>query len=107
MLLHLVDLSNADGGIGDIAADLSTVETELRAFNEELLGRPRLIVGSKMDSAVPERREELRRDAESRGLPYLEISSATHDGIPDLVAELSRKLQAARAEERPEGRENP
>jgi GTP-binding protein len=95
VLLHLVDLSNPDG---DSGADLATVETELRAFNEELLGRPRLIVGSKRDSAVPERQEELRRGAEERGLPYLEISSATNEGIAPLIAELSRSLQASRAE---------
>ena len=91
VLLHLVDLSNPEG---DAAVDLSTVETELQAFNEDLLRRPRLIVGSKLDSAVPERQEELRREAETRGLPYLEISSATNDGIPALIAELSRSLQA-------------
>jgi GTP-binding protein len=95
VLLHLVDLSNPEG---DAAADLSTVEAELNAFNEELLTRPRLIVGSKLDSAVPERQEELRREAEKRGLSYLEISSATNHGIPALIAELSRSLQAAREE---------
>jgi GTP-binding protein len=98
VLVHLVDLSNPDTEESTAATDLATVETELRAFNEELLGRPRLIVGSKMDSAVPERREELRREAESRGLPYLEISSATHEGIPALIRELSRSLQESHAE---------
>jgi GTP-binding protein len=101
VLVHLVDLSSPDTGEGTAAADLATVETELRAFNEELLGRPRLIVGSKMDSAIPERQEELRRGAEERGLPYLEISSATNEGIPPLISALSRNLQAARAEENP------
>ncbi|MES1243198.1 MAG: GTPase ObgE [Acidobacteriota bacterium] len=94
VLLHLVDLSNPEG---DAAADLATVETELRAFNEELLERPRFLVGSKMDAVVPERREELRREAAARGLPYLEISSATHDGIATLVSELSRSLREAPA----------
>jgi GTP-binding protein len=93
VLLHLVDLSNTEDGIGDIAADLSTVETELEAFNEDLLRRPRLIVGSKRDSAVPERQEDLRREAERRGLTYLEISSATNEGIPALIAALSRNLR--------------
>ena len=58
MLVHLVDLSNPEGSA---AADLATVERELAAFNPELMERPRLIVGSKLDAAVPERREELRR----------------------------------------------
>ena len=50
------------------------------------------MVGSKLDAALPERRTELRRAAEERGLPYLEISSATGEGVPALVAELSRRL---------------
>ncbi len=93
MLLHLVDLSNPEASA---AADLETVERELAAFNPQLMERPRLVVGSKLDSALPERREELRREAEKRDLPYLEISSATHEGISPLVAELSRRLEASR-----------
>ena len=90
VLLHLVDLSNPEG---DAAADLATVERELAAFKEELMERPRLIVGSKLDSALPERREELRRAAEERGLFHGEISSATGEGVPSLIAELSRRLR--------------
>jgi GTPase len=94
VLLHLVDLSNPEA---PAAEDLATVERELRAFNAELLERPRLIVGSKMDSALPERREELRAAAGERGLPYLEISSATNEGIRALVGELSRRLEEGKA----------
>ncbi len=90
VLLHLVDLSHPEGSAVD---DLTTVEHELAAFNPELMERPRLIVGSKLDAAVPERREELRRAAAERGLPYREISSATHEGISGLVADLSRRLR--------------
>jgi GTP-binding protein len=89
VLLHLVDLSSFEGSA---AEDLSIVEQELTAFNAELMERPRLIVGSKLDAAVPERREELRRAAKERGVPYREISSATHEGIPGLIADLSKRL---------------
>lgn len=89
VLLHLVDLSNPEG---DAATDLVTVERELAAFKEELMERPRLLVGSKLDSALPERREELRRAAKERGLFHMEISSATGEGVPNLIAELSRRL---------------
>ncbi len=90
VLLHLVDLSNPEGSA---AEDLATVEHELNEFNPELLERPRLIVGSKLDSAIPERREELRQAAAERGLPYREISSATNEGIAGLISDLSRRLQ--------------
>ncbi|HEX5714606.1 MAG TPA: GTPase ObgE [Thermoanaerobaculia bacterium] len=90
VLLHMVDLANPEG---DAAVDLVTVERELAAFKEELMERPRLIVGSKLDSALPERREELRQAAEERGLFHMEISSATNEGIHALIAELARRLR--------------
>jgi GTP-binding protein len=94
VLVHLVDLSNPEGSA---AADLATVEAELEAFNPELLERERLVVGSKIDAILPERREELKASAAERGLPYLEISSATQQGVKQLVAELSRRLEAKEA----------
>jgi GTP-binding protein len=93
VLLHLVDLSNPEG---NAAEDLDVVERELTAFNPELMERPRLIVGSKLDSAVPERREELAQAARERGMPHFEISSATNEGVRNVVGELARRLEAAR-----------
>jgi GTP-binding protein len=91
VLVHLVDLS-AESGTSAVA-DLETVEKELDAFNPELLRRPRLIAGSKLDSAVPERREDLRKAAAERGAEYLELSAVTGDGVPELIRRLSRLLE--------------
>ena len=93
VLVHLVDLSGMEMEEGGSAVqDLETVERELEAFNPELMQRPRLLVGSKLDSALPERQEELRRAAAERGLPYLEISAATGEGVRQLVGEMARRL---------------
>ncbi len=89
VLLHLVDLSS---GEHDAGSDLATVEAELVAFNEQLLERPRIIVGSKLDAVDPERRRDLTAAAAERGLPYREVSAATHEGLEELVAELETKL---------------
>jgi GTP-binding protein len=97
VLLHLVDLSGSQGREGSAAGELAVVEAELAEFNPELLERPRLIVGSKLDSGLDERRDELRAAAAERGLPYREISSATGQGIKELIADLSRRLEAAKA----------
>jgi GTP-binding protein len=92
VLVHMVDLSSPETPESTAVDDLETVEREMRAFNEELMERPRIVVGSKLDSALPERREDLRRAAQERGLPYLEVSSATHEGISALVSALARRL---------------
>jgi GTP-binding protein len=89
ILLHLVDLSQGEAGAEE---DLTTVEKELAAFNPELARRTRLIVGSKLDAALPERREELSSAAARRGLPCFEISAATGAGIQSLLGELARRL---------------
>jgi len=104
VLLHLVDLSAYDEAAAgeaatghDAAEDFATVERELGEYSPALLERPRLVVGSKSDAAVPERRAALRAAAEARGLPYFEISSATHTGVRELVAELTRRLRPTAA----------
>ena len=90
ILLHLVDLAD---GQGDAAQALATIEEELAAFDEELMLRPRLLVGTKLDAASEQRQEELRAAAAQRGLRYLEISSVTGRGIDQLVNELRRMLE--------------
>lgn len=96
VLLHLVDLSTIEG---DVADDLEAIEKELGAFRQELLDRPRLIVGSKADAGLPERRQGLRAAAAERGAPYFEISSVTGEGLAVALRELARRLaEAKRAE---------
>jgi GTPase len=90
VLVHLVDLSTAGA---TVEADLATVERELGAFDPGLLRRPRLIVGSKLDAALPERLDELPAAAAARGLDWLAISAATRQGTDRLVAELGRRLR--------------
>ena len=90
ILLHLVDLAD---GQADAAESLETVEEELAAFDRELLARPRLLVGTKLDAAVEARQNELREAATGRGLRYLEISSVTGRGIDQLVSDLRRMLE--------------
>jgi GTP-binding protein len=107
VLLHLVDLSGAyddpqeSSGTGAVR-ELETVEGELAAFRPELLDRPRLIAGSKLDAARGERREALAAAAEERRLPYREMSSVTGQGVRELVQELRRMLAESTLAERPE-----
>jgi GTP-binding protein len=102
VLLHLVDLSASEGSEGNAEADLATVEGEMEAFDPDLMRRPRLLVGSKLDAADPERRRQLAAAAEERGLPLYEISSASGAGIDalcDAVVELLAAEVSAQHEE--------
>ncbi|MEM1202512.1 MAG: GTPase ObgE [Acidobacteriota bacterium] len=120
VLAHLVDLSGGDAAYGvvsedageaptdpaaDAVAELVTIEQELEAFDPALLRRDRVIVGSKLDAALPERAEAVRAAAEERGLRYLEVSSATRVGLGELRALLDRMLQEAKAQEATEAQE--
>lgn len=96
VLVHLVDLAVAAGSAEE---DLVTLEHELEAFNPELTRRTRLVVGSKLDAAVAERREDLRRAAAQRRLPYFEISSATRQGLGPLIDELRQRLRTVSQDE--------
>jgi GTP-binding protein len=92
VLVHLVDLSAE----GSARADFETVEKELHEFDPNLLERERLLVGSKLDAATAERREELEALAREREVPLLEISSATGDGIARLRNTLRTTLKAVK-----------
>jgi GTP-binding protein len=96
LLVHLVDLSRSSSGgdpaAPDVLADLTTVEQELGAFNEDLMRRERIIVGSKLDAAVPGETLKLAAAAAERGLRYFEISSATSLGVRELVSHLFQQL---------------
>jgi GTP-binding protein len=93
VLVHLVDLSAGSPAGGGVDGDLAVVERELGAFDPDLLRRPRLIVGSKLDAALPERLAELPAAAGERGLDWLAVSSATRQGIDRLIADLGRRLR--------------
>lgn len=93
VLLHLVDLGALEGD--DAAGDLATVERELAEFDPTLLERARVIAGSKLDAVRPERQESLRAAAKERDAVYLEFSSATHEGLTELVRALRAALAAS------------
>jgi GTP-binding protein len=92
VLLHFVDLSGDQATGGTAVADLATIEQELESFNPDLLQRPRLIVGTKLDAVQAERSEELRLAAEERDLPYFELSAVSGEGVKELSATIRATL---------------
>ncbi len=98
VLLHLVDLGpQPEGAAVTVEGAFDTVCAELGEFNDDLLRRPRLLCGSKLDIASPERRRGLAELARREGVPKLEISAVEGAGLGCLVRELRRLLDAADA----------
>jgi GTP-binding protein len=89
VLIHLLDGAKP---LQDILNDKAIIERELAAWKEDLVRKPTLLVVSKLD--LPEARvrlEELREHfPDVRG-----ISSATGEGVQDLVYATARAIQEA------------
>jgi GTPase len=91
LLLHLVDVSSVSGR--EPVADYETVNHELASYNPELAARPQFVVATKIDALdEPERLESLKRCAQEDNKPFFAISSATNDGVRELVNAISAKL---------------
>jgi GTP-binding protein len=102
LLLHLVDVSSVSGR--EAVADYNTVNRELASYNAELATRPQFVVATKIDALdEPERLESLKAQAETDGKPFFAISSATGEGVRELVNAISAKLdEIAAANKQPD-----
>ena len=96
ILLHFVDLS-AENTHSPIEA-YQIVRNEMLAFNRDLAEKPEILVGTKKDSADPDRLEELSLFLAKEGRPGLFMSSHTGEGLPDLLSVLSETLPSSPAE---------
>ncbi|MBQ4101731.1 MAG: GTPase ObgE [Oscillospiraceae bacterium] len=91
LLLHLVDVSCADGR--DPIEDYKTINHELSCFSEELANKPQIVVASKTDMSIPEQIEEFKEYVEADGAEFYEISSVTHAGLEPLLKAVWEKLR--------------
>ena len=97
LLLHLVDVSSASGR--DAVSDYETVNRELASYNQELATRPQFVVATKIDALDdPERLESVKRSALKDTKPFFAISSATGEGVRELINAVSAKLEELSAE---------
>jgi GTP-binding protein len=92
LLVHLVDLSQDDRP--SVAAEL--IARELALYSETLAQKPRVVCGSKVDSAVEGASDDLRAWAERHDFHYFEISAVVGTGVQPLVRELAARVRAAR-----------
>jgi GTPase len=89
ILVHLVDLSTGETP----AEDAEVIARELGLYSETLAQKPRMICGSKLDSAIEGNSEALRRYAERNDYPYIEVSAVTGTNVRELIRMLARVVR--------------
>jgi GTPase len=92
VLVHLVDLSANETP----AQDAETIARELELYSPTLAQKPRIVVGSKLDSEVPGNSDQLRAYAEKHGYPYHAISAVVGDGVRELIRMLAKTVVLSR-----------
>jgi GTP-binding protein len=95
LLVHLVDLSQTE----DPRQEAEVIERELARYSEMLGSKRRIVCGSKLDSAVEGASENLRKYADERGYPYVEISAVVGTGIEKLKFRLAEMVSEIRRED--------
>jgi GTP-binding protein len=96
VLLVVLDLAALDGTTP--AQQLAVLERELGAYQPDLLDRPRLVVGSKLDLVASEAESDGAADEAGVELDQC-ISAVTGTGVSELVYRLGALVDEARSEE--------
>jgi GTP-binding protein len=93
VLVHLVDLSTNE----QPDVDAEVIARELAAYSQTLAQKPRIVCGSKLDSAIEGNSDKLRAYAAREGFDYHEISAVVGNGVKELVRILARVVREHRA----------
>jgi GTP-binding protein len=91
LIAHLVDTSDASDR--DPVNDFEIIERELAAFSPALADEPMIVVATKLDATTDRTRlEKLREFTTKRGLEFHAISSASGEGLVQLVRAIADRL---------------
>jgi GTP-binding protein len=93
LLVHVLDINPLDGS--DPVANHATVEHEIASHDPRLAALPRILALSKVDLVDADTAQRARAEWERRlgpEVPVLLTSSVTHAGLPELAAELVRRV---------------
>ena len=92
VLLHLVDISDLQ--TTDPVEDFEKINRELVLYSPELLDKPMAVAGTKLDIAYEGMRLNRLKDyCRDKGLDFFPISSATGEGIKELVMYLAKRVK--------------
>lgn len=92
LLLHVIDISAADGR--DPLEDIDTIDAELEKYSPELSLRPQIVVANKIDAILEDEPiiEELKNYCEQLGRPLVFVSAVSGDGLDALVSLAAKTL---------------
>jgi len=92
LLLHLVDLSSSESP----SSDAEVIDRELSLYSGTLAEKPRIVCGTKIDSMVEGASDDLKKWADEKGYPYLEVSSVVGTNVDALKYRLAEEVRNAK-----------
>ncbi len=99
VIVHVLDLSV--GSIDSVLGQWRTVLDEFRAYNADLLERPYMVVGNKIDLEPPKSLvDSFEEHFKSEGIPYIITSAVSGEGIESFMSFL---VKVCREHPRPVG----
>ena len=95
VLIHMVDAASTEGR--DPIEDIYAINKELKAYNEEIAGRPQVIAANKVDvlGEDTEPIERLKKEFDPQGIRVFPISAVAGQGLKELLYYVKELLDAA------------
>ncbi len=91
LLLHLIDIS---GLASDPVADYKTIAVELEAYSNDVAGKPKIVVATKVDALDDkDNLQGLKDFCEREGLSCYAISAATGQGLKEMLGAVEQRLE--------------
>lgn len=94
VIIHIVDAAGTEGR--DPVEDIKTINSELFAYNPELLQRPQIIAANKIDAIYAgdevDPIERLKAEFEKDGIEVMPISAVTGKGVKELLYKVKNML---------------
>ncbi len=97
ILIHVLDLSPITNR--DPIEDFKTMNKELKSYSEELSKTPQIVAPNKIDiTEASEKLQEIETYFDKAGIPIFPISSATGEGLQDLIWEIAKHVEIHKAQ---------
>lgn len=94
LIIHMVDAAGVEGR--NPIEDINTINSELEAYNPELLNKPQVIAANKMDAVYDESEsflETIRNEFEPKGIKVFPISAVSGGGVKELLYAVNDMLK--------------